>query len=32
MQVTVVGLIMEEWLAARVEQRQGEWKITEAEG
>jgi len=30
--VSVVGLIREEWLAGRVEQRQGEWKITEAEG
>jgi len=32
LQVSVVGLIREEWLADRLEQRQGEWKITEAEG
>jgi len=30
--VSVVGLIREEWLAGRVEQQQGEWKSTEAEG
>ena len=28
----VVGLIRWEWLAGRVEQRQGEWKNTEADG
>ena len=31
-QVSRVGLMRWAWLAGRVEQREGEWKITEAEG